>query len=81
MSEQRLYDQWNRSDHEGSIQPPLSEAEISALAARNIYPETTIKYDQYSQVARHAFIACEHFRVLGNPDLTADTVAAFVSKG
>lgn len=68
---------WNYEDEIGSIEPPLTPAEVDALARHNISPSTPIRYGIYSEVARTAFIACSSMRITGNPELTAQAVAAF----
>lgn len=68
---------WNKVDNEGSIQPPLSDAEINAFAEHGIYPETTVAYKSYRGMARTALIACAHIRIPDNPNLTAQALAAF----
>jgi len=68
---------WNHVDEIGSIEPPLSSAEVDALTRYDIVPSTPIRYGTYSDVARTAFIACSSIRVPENPVLTAQALAAF----
>ncbi len=78
MASAELMDSWNQKDRSGSIEPPLTIQEVDALARHEVYPDTRVKYGRYDDVARAAFIACgNQFRIHGNPELTAQTVAAF----
>lgn len=74
----KLQEAWNKSDENGAIEPPLSIAEVEALTNHNIYPDTAVRYSRYEEMARLAFISCKHFRFENNPQLTAQTVAAFI---
>lgn len=84
MASKELMNSWNKIDHEGSIQPPLSETEVDALSQYNVYPETVIKYTKdRTDIARVALIACSHIRIPEDPsrpqaaELTAQAMAAF----
>jgi len=77
MASAELMNSWNRKDEKGSILPPLTPDEVDALSRHGVSPETRIRYSRYDDVARAAFIACDQFRVAGNSDLTAQTMAAF----
>ncbi len=78
MASRELMHEWNKFDQDGSIQPPLTSEEVDALTRYDVTPQTRVAYGSYAGVARAAFILCgQHFRIDGNPELTAQTVAAF----
>lgn len=77
MTSRELLTSWNRTDDKGSIQPPLSGAEVDALTNHEIYPDTVIEYGRYRDMARTALIVCSHIRLPDSPELTAEALATF----
>lgn len=71
MASSELMQRWNRVDEHGSIQPPVSETEADAYAAKGVYPESLIAFRTYRDVARVALINCNHIRTPGNPAIAA----------
>lgn len=75
MASRELINEWNSPMEDGrSIQPPLNEVQVDALAAEGVTPNTLIVFKAnktYMDIARVALTLCPHIMLRDRPQETA----------